>query len=27
VQDALAAHLQSLKEFPPRQAGGTLKPR
>jgi arylsulfatase len=27
VQDALAAHFQSLKEFPPRQAGGTLKPR
>ncbi len=24
VQDALAVHLQSLKEFPPRQKGGTL---
>ena len=27
VQDALAAHFQSLKDFPVRQAGGTLKPR
>ncbi len=27
VQDALASHLQSLKEFPPRQKGGTLTPR
>ncbi len=27
VQDALAVHLQSLKEFPPRQKGGTLTPR
>ncbi|MBL9151812.1 MAG: arylsulfatase [Verrucomicrobiales bacterium] len=26
VQDALAAHLKSLEEFPPRQKGGTLKP-
>ncbi len=27
VQDALAAHLQTFKEFPPRQKGGTLTPR
>ena len=27
VQDALAAHLKSLQEFPPRQKGGTLTPR
>lgn len=27
VQDALAAHLKSLEEFPPRQKGGTLTPR
>lgn len=26
VQDALAAHFQSLKEFPPRQKGASLKP-
>jgi arylsulfatase len=26
VQDALAAHFQTLKQFPPRQKGGTLKP-
>ncbi|MCA9169343.1 MAG: sulfatase-like hydrolase/transferase, partial [Planctomycetales bacterium] len=27
VQDALAAHTATLKEFPPRQKGGTLTPR
>ncbi len=27
VQDALATHLQSLQEFPPRQKGGTLTRR
>jgi arylsulfatase len=27
VQDALAAHLQTLQDFPPRQKGGTLTPR
>lgn len=27
VQDALAAHLKSLEDFPPRQKGGTLTPR
>jgi arylsulfatase len=27
VQDALAEHLKSLQEFPPRQKGGTLTPR
>jgi arylsulfatase len=27
VQDALAGHLKSLQEFPPRQKGGTLTPR
>ena len=27
VQDALAIHLQTFKDFPPRQAGGTLTPR
>jgi len=26
VQDALAAHMATLKQFPPRQKGGTLKP-
>jgi arylsulfatase A-like enzyme len=26
VQDALAAHMQSLQEFPPRQRGGSLRP-
>jgi arylsulfatase len=26
VQDALAAHFKSLKEFPPRQKGASLKP-
>jgi arylsulfatase len=26
VQDALAAHMATLKEFPPRQKGGSLKP-
>ena len=26
VQDALAAHLATLKQFPPRQKGGTLTP-
>jgi len=26
VQDALGAWFQSLKEYPPRQKGGTLKP-
>ena len=26
VQDALASHLQSLSEFPPRQKGGSLRP-
>jgi arylsulfatase len=26
VQDALRAHMESLKQFPPRQEGGTLKP-
>lgn len=27
VQDALAAHMKTLAEFPPRQKGGTLTPR
>lgn len=27
VQDALTTHLKTLKEFPPRQIGGTLTPR
>lgn len=27
VQDALAGHLKSLQDFPPRQKGGTLTPR
>jgi arylsulfatase len=26
VQDALADHMATLKEFPPRQKGGSLKP-
>lgn len=26
VQDAIAAHMSSLREFPPRQKGGSLKP-
>ena len=26
VQDALKEHTESLKQFPPRQAGGTLRP-
>lgn len=26
VQDAIRAHMESLKQFPPRQKGGTLKP-
>ena len=25
VQDAVRAHMKSLKEFPPRQAGGSLR--
>ncbi|MEB3195225.1 MAG: arylsulfatase [Cyanobacteriota bacterium] len=27
VQDALRQHMQTLRQFPPRQAGGTLTPR
>jgi arylsulfatase len=27
VQDALASHLKTMKDFPPRQKGGTLTPR
>jgi arylsulfatase len=26
VQDALAAHMESLAKFPPRQKGGSLRP-
>jgi arylsulfatase len=26
IQDALGAHLESLKQFPPRQEGGSLRP-
>jgi arylsulfatase len=26
VQDALAAHFQTLQQYPPRQKGGSLKP-
>lgn len=26
IQDAIASHMKSLEEFPPRQRGGTLKP-
>jgi arylsulfatase len=26
VQDALAAHMESLTKFPPRQKGGSLRP-
>ena len=27
IQDVLGAHYRSLQEFPPRQAGGTLRPK
>lgn len=27
VQDAIAEHLKTLQEYPPRQKGGTLTPR
>ncbi len=27
VQDALREHAETLKKFPPRQEGGTVRPR
>jgi hypothetical protein len=27
IRDLLAEHMRSLQEFPPRQAGGSLRPR